>query len=120
VRREPGEASAGSTTPATAVPILRRHGARGQGARLSGLAAGHSLVVHDLRREAAANLLAACATWAESPRTAAAQCETPGSAKNDWKGLRSALWRRMGSEAGEYAKRVYGVGRTGWPLVYRL
>src|SRR5262249_60213382 len=39
------------------------------------LAAGHSLVVHDLRREAAANLLAAGATWAESPRTVAAQCE---------------------------------------------
>ena len=32
------------------------------------LAAGHSLVVHDLRREEAANLLAAGAVWAESPR----------------------------------------------------
>jgi 3-hydroxyisobutyrate dehydrogenase-like beta-hydroxyacid dehydrogenase len=39
------------------------------------LAAGHSLVVHDLRREAAATLLAAGAAWAESPRAAAAHSE---------------------------------------------
>jgi 3-hydroxyisobutyrate dehydrogenase-like beta-hydroxyacid dehydrogenase len=39
------------------------------------LAAGHSLVVHDLRREAAANLLAAGAAWADSPRAAAAKCD---------------------------------------------
>lgn len=36
------------------------------------LAAGHELVVHDTRREAAAGLEAAGATWAASPREAAA------------------------------------------------
>jgi 3-hydroxyisobutyrate dehydrogenase len=36
------------------------------------LAAGHDLVVHDIRREAAAGLEAAGATWASSPREAAA------------------------------------------------
>jgi 3-hydroxyisobutyrate dehydrogenase len=35
------------------------------------LAAGHDLVVHDLRREAAAELLAGGAAWAGSPREAA-------------------------------------------------
>lgn len=39
------------------------------------LAAGHALVVHDVRREAASNLLATGATWAESPAAVAAQCE---------------------------------------------
>ena len=37
--------------------------------------AGFPLVVHDLRRAAAATLLEAGATWAESPRDVAAQCE---------------------------------------------
>jgi 3-hydroxyisobutyrate dehydrogenase len=37
--------------------------------------AGHALVVHDLRREAAASLLAGGATWADSPREVAAQCD---------------------------------------------
>jgi 3-hydroxyisobutyrate dehydrogenase len=36
------------------------------------LAAGHDLVVHDLRREAATGLLAGGAAWAASPREAAA------------------------------------------------
>jgi len=36
------------------------------------LAAGHDLVVHDIRREAAAGLEAVGATWAASPREAAA------------------------------------------------
>ncbi len=36
------------------------------------LAAGHDLIVHDLRREAAAGLLAAGARWAPSPRQAGA------------------------------------------------
>ena len=36
------------------------------------LAAGHDLIVHDLRREAAAGLEAAGATWAGSPRAAGA------------------------------------------------
>ena len=36
------------------------------------LAAGHDLVVHDVRTEAATRLLAAGATWASSPRAAAA------------------------------------------------
>jgi 3-hydroxyisobutyrate dehydrogenase len=39
------------------------------------LKAGHALVVHDLRREAAASLLEAGAIWATSPRAAAEQCE---------------------------------------------
>jgi 3-hydroxyisobutyrate dehydrogenase len=39
------------------------------------LAAGHSLTVHDLRREAAAGLLAAGATWADSPAEVAARSE---------------------------------------------
>src|SRR5436305_140254 len=39
------------------------------------LAAGHELVVHDLRREAAAGLLAAGATWAPSPRAVGAAAQ---------------------------------------------
>jgi len=37
--------------------------------------AGSPLVVHDLRQEAAARLLASGATWATSPREVAAQCD---------------------------------------------
>jgi len=39
------------------------------------LGAGHALVVHDRRREAAADLLAAGAAWAEAPADLAARCE---------------------------------------------
>ncbi len=39
------------------------------------LSAGHSLVVHDLRREAAAPLLDRGATWADAPGEVAAQCD---------------------------------------------
>src|SRR5207245_10859893 len=39
------------------------------------LAAGHPLVVHDVRLEAAADLLAAGAGWAESPADLAARSE---------------------------------------------
>jgi 3-hydroxyisobutyrate dehydrogenase-like beta-hydroxyacid dehydrogenase len=39
------------------------------------LKAGFSLVVHDLRREAASTLLEGGAVWADSPKDAAAQCE---------------------------------------------
>jgi 3-hydroxyisobutyrate dehydrogenase len=39
------------------------------------LDARYSLVVHDLRREAAAALLARGAVWADSPRDVAAQCD---------------------------------------------
>jgi 3-hydroxyisobutyrate dehydrogenase-like beta-hydroxyacid dehydrogenase len=39
------------------------------------LAAGHKLVVHDTRPEAAADLLAAGAVWAESPADLAARCD---------------------------------------------
>jgi 3-hydroxyisobutyrate dehydrogenase len=39
------------------------------------LTAGHVLVIHDLRREAAAALLAAGATWADTPQAVAVQCE---------------------------------------------
>jgi 3-hydroxyisobutyrate dehydrogenase-like beta-hydroxyacid dehydrogenase len=47
------------------------------GAPIAGqlLKAGHELLVHDLRREAAAGLLAAGAAWAGSPAALAAQCE---------------------------------------------
>jgi 3-hydroxyisobutyrate dehydrogenase-like beta-hydroxyacid dehydrogenase len=39
------------------------------------LAAGHALVIHDVRREPAAELLAAGAAWAESPADLAARSE---------------------------------------------
>jgi 3-hydroxyisobutyrate dehydrogenase len=39
------------------------------------LHAGYRLVVHDIRREAAANLIQAGATWADAPRALAEQCE---------------------------------------------
>jgi 3-hydroxyisobutyrate dehydrogenase-like beta-hydroxyacid dehydrogenase len=39
------------------------------------LKAGYALVVRDIRREALAPLLAAGATWADSPRGVAVQCE---------------------------------------------
>jgi 3-hydroxyisobutyrate dehydrogenase len=39
------------------------------------LKAGFSLVVHDIRREAAATLLEGGAVWADSPKDVAAQCE---------------------------------------------
>ena len=47
------------------------------GAPMAGFAlrAGFSLVVHDLRREAAAPLLERGALWADSPRDVAAQCD---------------------------------------------
>ena len=49
-------------------------GLRHMGAPMSRnvLAAGHELVVHDMRPDAAADLLAAGASWAESPREAGA------------------------------------------------
>jgi 3-hydroxyisobutyrate dehydrogenase len=37
--------------------------------------AGHALVIHDVRREAGANRLAAGAVWAETPRAVAEQCD---------------------------------------------
>lgn len=37
--------------------------------------AGHDLVIHDVRREAGANRLAAGAVWAETPKAVAEQCE---------------------------------------------
>src|ERR1700722_15860638 len=47
------------------------------GAPIAGqlLRAGHALVVHDLRREAAAALLAAGAGWAGAPAAPAGACE---------------------------------------------
>ena len=47
------------------------------GAPMAGfvLAGGFSLVVHDLRREAAAPLIERGAAWADSPREVAAQCD---------------------------------------------
>ena len=37
--------------------------------------AGHDLVIHDIRREAGANRLAAGAIWAETPKAVAEQCD---------------------------------------------
>ena len=37
--------------------------------------AGHQLAVHDVRREAAETHLAAGATWADTPKALAAECE---------------------------------------------
>jgi 3-hydroxyisobutyrate dehydrogenase len=37
--------------------------------------AGHQLVIHDVRREAGSNRLAAGAIWADSPKAVAEQCE---------------------------------------------
>src|SRR6266849_7272681 len=47
------------------------------GAPIAGqlLKAGHALAVHDLRRAAADELLAAGATWSDSPAALAAECE---------------------------------------------
>jgi 3-hydroxyisobutyrate dehydrogenase len=47
------------------------------GAPIAGrlLAAGHVLIVHDLRREAAAALVAAGALWSDMPAALAAECE---------------------------------------------
>ena len=47
------------------------------GAPIAGqlLAAGHRLLVHDLRRAAAEKLLAASAVWADTPAGLAAECE---------------------------------------------
>jgi 3-hydroxyisobutyrate dehydrogenase len=47
------------------------------GAPIAGqlLQAGHALIVHDVRREAANALLAAGASWSDSPAAVAAQCE---------------------------------------------
>jgi 3-hydroxyisobutyrate dehydrogenase-like beta-hydroxyacid dehydrogenase len=47
------------------------------GSRMSGnlQKAGHKLVVHDLRKDAAAAHLAAGATWADAPRAVASQCD---------------------------------------------
>ena len=47
------------------------------GSRMAGnlQKAGHQLIVHDLRKDAAAPLLAAGAAWADRPRAVAAQCD---------------------------------------------
>jgi 3-hydroxyisobutyrate dehydrogenase len=47
------------------------------GAPIAGqlLRAGHELVVHDIRREAADGLIAAGARWADAPAAVAAECE---------------------------------------------
>src|SRR5262249_22298431 len=47
------------------------------GGRMAGFVrrAGYSLVVHDLRRSAAAGVLERGALWADSPRDVAAQCD---------------------------------------------
>ena len=41
---------------------------------------GHHLVVHDLREQAAANLIELGAAWAPSPRAVAERCSRPESA----------------------------------------
>jgi 3-hydroxyisobutyrate dehydrogenase len=61
------------------------------GAPIAGqlLAAGHALLVHDIRREAADGLVAAGARWAEAPAAMAAECDAvatclPGPAEMEW------------------------------------
>jgi 3-hydroxyisobutyrate dehydrogenase len=72
--------SASATRPEDKSPTVMRVGFIGlgnMGSPMAGfvLRAGHSLVVHDLRREAAAALLDRGATWADSPGQVAAQCD---------------------------------------------
>ena len=50
-------------------------GTMGASMAANALKGGHALAVHDLRRESAARLLAAGATWADSPAAAAAGAE---------------------------------------------
>ena len=71
---------ASATRPEDKSPTVMRVGFIGlgnMGSPMAGfvLRAGHSLVVHDLRREAAAPLLDRGATWADSPGEVAAQCD---------------------------------------------
>src|SRR5690348_7909256 len=88
------------------------------------LAAGHDLLVHDLRREAAAELAAAGAAWAASPREAGAGREvvitmlpTPASVEQvllGRDGLLSGLapgsvWIDMSTSVPEVAARVRAV-----------
>jgi 3-hydroxyisobutyrate dehydrogenase len=61
------------------------------GAPIAGqlLEAGHALLVHDIRREAADGLVAAGARWAEAPAAMAAECDAvatclPGPAEMEW------------------------------------
>ncbi len=50
-------------------------GNMGNGMAANVLRAGHSLTVHDLRREAATSLLESGASWADTPAELAASCE---------------------------------------------
>ena len=45
--------------------------------------AGYQLVVHDIRREAGANRLAAGATWAETPKAVAEQWNSIEKSRQD-------------------------------------
>jgi 3-hydroxyisobutyrate dehydrogenase len=71
---------ASATRPEDKSPTAMRVGFIGlgnMGSPMAGfvLSAGHSLVVHDLRREAGTSLLDRGATWADSPGQVAAQCD---------------------------------------------
>jgi 3-hydroxyisobutyrate dehydrogenase len=83
------------------------------------LAAGHSLVVHDLRREAAANLLAAGAVWAESPRAAAAQCEMIATCLPGPREMETVTLGPDGVLEGLAAGAVYVDHTTNSPLLVR-
>jgi len=83
------------------------------------LAAGHSLVVHDLRREAAANLLAAGAAWAETPRTAAAQCEVIATCLPGPSEMEAVTLGPAGILEGLAAGAVYIDHTTNSPLLVR-
>jgi 3-hydroxyisobutyrate dehydrogenase len=91
------------------------------------LAAGHDLVVHDVRPDAAADLLAAGATWAGSPRATGAGREvvitmlpTPRHVAEVLLGPEGlldglapgAIWVDMSTSVPEVADRVLALART--------
>jgi 3-hydroxyisobutyrate dehydrogenase len=96
------------------------------------LAAGHDLVVHDVRPDAAAGLLAAGAAWAESPRQAGADRDVvitmlPGPSQVEevllgpdglLAGLpASATWIDMSTSAPAVADRVRALAGSGGPAI---
>src|SRR3989440_709620 len=96
------------------------------------LAAGHDLVVHDVRPDAAAGLLAAGAAWAESPRQAGADRDVvitmlPGPSQVEEvllgpDGLLAGLpagatWIDMSTSAPAVADRVRALAGSGGPAI---
>ncbi|HEX7267843.1 MAG TPA: NAD(P)-dependent oxidoreductase [Streptosporangiaceae bacterium] len=96
------------------------------------LAAGHDLVVHDVRPDAAAGLLAAGAAWAESPRRAGADRDVvitmlpgPSQVEEVLLGLSgllaglpaSATWIDMTTSVPVVADRVRALAGSGGPAI---